>query len=481
MIEDVHFQVARSSQYRVRTAEPEDLRPSRIVCDLTQTNAIRAALEVPPSASRPGCGSADPTSSRLPHTFMLPLRVRPHRLIRRLLSSDHTSWYAQKAGELLAKKSASRTVEEYWSDRGHARLISKSATVEAAAKKMASHDLTYLGVVDDDGGAVPLHAGQLVGLATERNFLSWSVRQEARPGIENVTAMTTPTAEILSVRASTPVGACLQLMRSGIFRNLPVLSEDGQRCVGILSTRELLAPPDAQLDDFAPVRTAHVRRPTYPTAEARADELTRWQDARAGGGSQPAEVRASGGGLWGDWTAGDVLIAKRAARGINASNLKSFLRRRAAMHLIDEHSSMHDAAAQMAEHKLTFLLVVDSAAKGAYGEVLGMFSERQYLRCRAEDFLARRDRSRTPLSEVMAPLHLCARASDPADKCLALMMSRQTRHLPVLDNRDMTLAGILSLRDMIGPLVPGGYGDSVDSLLDRYIAVAPAASDLGAS
>ena len=54
----------------------------------------------------------------------------------------------------------------------------------------------------------------------------------------------------------------------------------------------------------------------------------------------------------------------------------------------------------------------------------------------------------TPLGEMLS-----VRDTSRADKCLSLMIQSNLRHLPILTGAG-NLAGILSLRDMLAPLVP---------------------------
>ena len=67
---------------------------------------------------------------------------------------------------------------------------------------------------------------------------------------------------------------------------------------------------------------------------------------------------------------------------------------------------------------------------------------------------------RAPIWQVMTPLAsmLAVKGSEPASRCLALMISSKMRHLPVLTKKG-TLAGILSLRDMLTPLVAATAAD----------------------
>ena len=62
----------------------------------------------------------------------------------------------------------------------------------------------------------------------------------------------------------------------------------------------------------------------------------------------------------------------------------------------------------------------------------------------------------------------CVRTADRATDCMALMISMNVRHLPILADKDSLLAGIVSARDLIAPLIPGWEeDDSRRSFLGR--------------
>ena len=66
-----------------------------------------------------------------------------------------------------------------------------------------------------------------------------------------------------------------------------------------------------------------------------------------------------------------------------------------------------------------------------------------------------------PVSAVMEQMHAlpCVRTADRATDCMALMISMNVRHLPILADKDSLLAGIVSARDLIAPLIPGWEED----------------------
>lgn len=101
-----------------------------------------------------------------------------------------------------------------------------------------------------------------------------------------------------------------------------------------------------------------------------------------------------------------------------------------------------DAIRIMAQQNVGALLVVEN------DELVGLFSERDYLRKIALKFRSSRQ---TPLSDVMSSPVLCAKLSDEIDHCMALMTKHRYRHLPVLENDE--LCGIISMGDLVSFLL----------------------------
>lgn len=104
--------------------------------------------------------------------------------------------------------------------------------------------------------------------------------------------------------------------------------------------------------------------------------------------------------------------------------------------------SVFDAIRTMAQRNVGALLVVEN------DELVGLFSERDYLRKIALKFRSSRQ---TELSEVMSSPVLCADLTDEVDHCMALMTKHRYRHLPVLE--DDELCGIISMGDLVSFLL----------------------------
>jgi len=75
----------------------------------------------------------------------------------------------------------------------------------------------------------------------------------------------------------------------------------------------------------------------------------------------------------------------------------------------------------------------------------------------------------TPVRDVMTPSTkmVVATPEDPSSKCLALMLNRNIRHLPII--KDNTLLGVLSVRDMTGLLKAEDMDSSSGATKARYL------------
>lgn len=104
--------------------------------------------------------------------------------------------------------------------------------------------------------------------------------------------------------------------------------------------------------------------------------------------------------------------------------------------------SVFEAIRTMAQRNVGALLVVED------DELIGLFSERDYLRKIALKFRSSR---KTQLSEVMSSPVLCADLNDEVSHCMALMTKHHYRHLPILENDE--LCGIISIGDLVGFLL----------------------------
>ena len=386
------------------------------------------------------------------------LRVAPRAAFRALSTSNSARWEAwcqQPVMAALDAACAPMSTAEFWRTTGSKSLIAPEASALDAAKQMSALRLSYL-LVTDSGAA----DGRVLGMATERMFLRWALNHDfSGPDDARTTpvpALLAHTSELLCARPTDSVGACLRLMGERIFRHLPVveLDADGNatRCRGIVKLRDLMRPIALEIAETTLPATFRVS-PLKKLALA---------PPPPGDAAGPPAYRD----VWGERTVGDVLAEKRAARGVTGKKAAfAYMQERATMHTVRVDASVGEALRKIEAHNLTFLVVVD-----AEWQVQGILTERNFVHAVATEANSIADGVRPgptpsvlakPVSAVMEQMHAlpCVRTADRATDCMALMISMNVRHLPILADKDSLLAGIVSARDLIAPLIPGWEDD----------------------
>lgn len=109
---------------------------------------------------------------------------------------------------------------------------------------------------------------------------------------------------------------------------------------------------------------------------------------------------------------------------------------------ISPDATVFDALKLMADHNSGALMVVDGTV------VQGILSERDCIR---KLDLQGRDSRKTKVSEIMTAKVIYVEADQPLDECMALMIDKGIRHLPVFDNDE--LLGLISVRDVLKEVV----------------------------
>jgi CBS domain-containing protein len=122
------------------------------------------------------------------------------------------------------------TVKRLLQRRGERTLITVTpeTLVFDAIKLMADHDIGALLVMD---------GGQLVGIISERDYLTKLILQGRHSNETKVGEVMT--GRVLYVEPTRTVEECMALMSEKRVRHLPVL--DGGRIVGIISIRDVIA------------------------------------------------------------------------------------------------------------------------------------------------------------------------------------------------------------------------------------------------
>lgn len=104
--------------------------------------------------------------------------------------------------------------------------------------------------------------------------------------------------------------------------------------------------------------------------------------------------------------------------------------------------SVLDALKLMAQHNTGALMVVNGK------KIEGILSERDCVR-KLE--LAGKTAKGTTVGEIMTDKVIYVEASQPLEECMALMIDKNIRHLPVFDGKD--LLGLISVRDVLREVV----------------------------
>ena len=109
---------------------------------------------------------------------------------------------------------------------------------------------------------------------------------------------------------------------------------------------------------------------------------------------------------------------------------------------IEPDAMVYDAIELMARKGVGALLVLE-------GEKLaGIISERDYTR---KVILQGKSSRETMIRSIMTSPVICTDADQDIKKCMALMTSKDIRHLPVLENN--RLVGVVSLGDLVRTII----------------------------
>ena len=118
--------------------------------------------------------------------------------------------------------------------------------------------------------------------------------------------------------------------------------------------------------------------------------------------------------------------------------------------------TVYNAIAQMAEKEVGALLVVEG------GQPVGIISERDYTR---KVILKDRSSKAALVSEIMTTKLISVHSAMHIDECVALMKRHHIRHLPVIDEGQVT--GVLSLRDLFSAIIDE-QADTIEHL-EHYV------------
>ncbi len=109
---------------------------------------------------------------------------------------------------------------------------------------------------------------------------------------------------------------------------------------------------------------------------------------------------------------------------------------------ISPEATVFEAIEKMAEKNIGALVVLDAT------KVLGIVSERDYTR---KVILKGKSSKETQVREIMTNPVLTAGPDETVDACLRMMTQNRIRHLPILENDQLT--GIISIGDLVNWII----------------------------
>ena len=109
---------------------------------------------------------------------------------------------------------------------------------------------------------------------------------------------------------------------------------------------------------------------------------------------------------------------------------------------IHPDGTVYEALKMMAEKGVGALLVMKQ------GEVMGIFSERDYAR---KVILKGKNSQNTPVKDIMTSDVIYLRAEQTVKECMEVMTANHIRHLPILEENE--LIGIISIGDVVKALI----------------------------
>ena len=117
-------------------------------------------------------------------------------------------------------------------------------------------------------------------------------------------------------------------------------------------------------------------------------------------------------------------------------------------------TTVYKALIIMADKSIGALLVVDKL-----GNPVGVLSERDYAR---KVILVGKSSKETMVKEIMSSRVIYITPDRSPEECMALMINKRIRHLPVLDNGK--LAGFISIGDVVKAVL-----DEKEFMIDQLV------------
>ncbi len=139
-------------------------------------------------------------------------------------------------------------------------------------------------------------------------------------------------------------------------------------------------------------------------------------------------------------------------------NVRDLIRKKGSqVFSVGPEATVFEALKLMAEKNTGAVLVMDGQ------KVAGILSERD---CARKVELAGKTAKTTKVSEIMTSKVLYVEVSQSLEECMAIMIDKNIRHLPVYE--EGKLLGLLSVRDVLKEVVD--YQKFMISQLEHYIS-----------
>jgi CBS domain-containing protein len=120
---------------------------------------------------------------------------------------------------------------------------------------------------------------------------------------------------------------------------------------------------------------------------------------------------------------------------------------------VSPEATVFEALELMAEKNLGAVLVIKN------DRVVGIMSERDYAR---KIILHGKNSKETTVREIMSSLVIYVNTSLNVEECMALMINKRIRHLPVIENG--RLSGIISIGDVVDAII-----DEKEFVIDQLV------------
>jgi len=119
---------------------------------------------------------------------------------------------------------------------------------------------------------------------------------------------------------------------------------------------------------------------------------------------------------------------------------------------VKSSDSVENALILMRDNRVRAIMVIDD------GLLVGIVSQGD---CAIKVLLPHNSPKQTTISKIMTAKPLTVTLSNSLDECMAIMVHKHIRHLPVLDNNKVV--GVISIGDLVKNIIENQGGYSISS------------------